>query len=224
MGRPIIKRNSLGIRNITKPAELQETQTTKELVTSQLLFDYSTLENFSQDDVRELINIEKEIIINKNEIGRLAIETGRMLEEARGLFNRYSENPQSYMEWYQALGFNKDQVTLLRGRYNISLEYPQYQKLLGELSGREVRELINKKVPREAIEKVLSSGVRTAPAIKKAISNMLEIEDAEIVEETEKDKMVSRLSEVEAKIRKLEEELRELKTEKAELKEKIKSL
>lgn len=224
MGRPIIKRNSLGIRNITKPAELQETQTTKELVTSQLLFDYSTLENFSQDDVRELINIEKEITINKNEIGRLAIETGRMLEEARGLFNRYSENPQSYMEWYQALGFNKDQVTLLRGRYNISLEYPQYQKLLGELSGREVRELINKKVPREAIEKVLSSGVRTAPAIKKAISNMLEIEDAEIVEETEKDKMVSRLSEVEAKIRKLEEELRELKTEKAELKEKIKSL
>lgn len=224
MGKRIIRRGSSGIRNISKPAELQETQTTKELVTSQLLFDYSTLENFSQDDVRELINIEKEITINKNEIGRLAIETGRMLEEARGLFNRYSENPQSYMEWYQALGFNKDQVTLLRGRYNIFLEYPQHQKLLGELSGREVRELINKKVPREAIEKVLSSGVRTAPAIKKAISNMLEIEDAEIVEETEKDKMVSRLSEVEAKIRKLEEELRELKTEKAELKEKIKSL
>lgn len=224
MGKRIIRRGSSGIRNISKPAELQETQTTKELVTSQLLFDYSTLENFSQEDIKELINFEKEITINKNEIGRLAIETGRMLEEARGLFNRYSENPQSYMEWYQALGFNKDQVTLLRGRYNISLEYPQHQKLLGELSGREVRELINKKVPREAIEKVLSSGVRTAPAIKKAISNMLEIEDAEIVEETEKDKMVSRLSEVEAKIRKLEEELRELKTEKAELKEKIKSL
>ena len=65
MGKPTIKRSSLGIRNITKPATLQETQTTKELVTTELLFDYSVLENFSQDDVRELINIEKKIITNK---------------------------------------------------------------------------------------------------------------------------------------------------------------
>ena len=147
-----------------------------------------------------------------------------MLEEARGLFNRYSENPQSYMEWYQALGFNKDQVTLLRGRYNISLEYPQHQKLLGELSGREVRELINKKVPKEAIGKILSSGVRTAPAIKKAISNMIEIEDAEIVEETEKDRLIKKMAEVDSKITRLEEEIKELKSYRAELQEKIKSM
>ena len=221
MGKPTIKRSSLGIRNITKPATLQETETTKELVTTELLFDYSVLENFSQDDVRELINIEKKIITNKKEVGKLAIETGRMLDEARGLFDRYSENPQSYMEWYQALGFNKDQVSLLRGRYKLSLEYPE-SKIIQTLSDAEIKQITNKKAPSDVIARVVNGEIRTAQGIKKAISRALEIEDAEIVEESEKDKLVSRLSEVEAKIRKLEEELKELKTVKAELKEKIK--
>lgn len=223
MGKPTIKRSSLGIRNITKPATLQETQTTKELVTTELLFDYSVLENFSQDDVRELINIEKKIITNKKEVGKLAIETGRMLDEARGLFDRYSENPQSYMEWYQALGFNKDQVSLLRGRYKLSLEYPE-SKIIQTLSDAEIKQITNKKAPSDVIARVVNGEIRTAQGIKKAISRALEIEDAEIVEESDKDKLVSRLSEVEAKIRKLEEELKELKTVKAELKEKIKGL
>lgn len=220
----------MAIKINRKPIILKKKENTEVIIPEKndiediLKYDYNKLENFSDDDKNQLIIFEKSIITKKENISSLALQIGQNLEEARKLFDRYSENPSSYMEWYQALGFNKDQVSLLRGRYKLSLSYPQYNNLISDFSDREVKALVNKKVNVRILENILSSGIRTDKEIRKAISSMLEIEDAEIVEESEKDKLVSRLSEVEAKIRKLEEELKELKTVKAELKEKIKGL
>ena len=220
----------MAIKINRKPIILKKKENTEVIIPEKndiediLKYDYNKLENFSDDDKNQLIIFEKSIITKKENISSLALQIGQNLEEARKLFDRYSENPSSYMEWYQALGFNKDQVSLLRGRYKLSLSYPQYNNLISDFSDREVKALVNKKVNVRILENILSSGIRTDKEIRKAISSMLEIEDAEIVEEFEKDKLVSRLSEVEAKIRKLEEELKELKTVKAELKEKIKGL
>lgn len=220
----------MAIKINRKPIILKKKENTEVIIPEKndiediLKYDYNKLENFSDDDKNQLIIFEKSIITKKENISSLALQIGQNLEEARKLFDRYSENPSSYMEWYQALGFNKDQVSLLRGRYKLSLSYPQYNNLISDFSDREVKALVNKKVNVRILENILSSGIRTDKEIRKAISSMLEIEDAEIVEESEKDKLVSRLSEVEAKIRKLEEELKELKTVNAELKEKIKGL
>lgn len=220
----------MAIKINRKPIILKKKENTEVIIPEKndiediLKYDYNKLENFSDDDKNQLIIFEKSIITKKENISSLALQIGQNLEEARKLFDRYSENPSSYMEWYQALGFNKDQVSLLRGRYKLSLSYPQYNNLISDFSDREVKALVNKKVNVRILENILSSGIRTDKEIRKAISSMLEIEDAEIVEESEKDKLVSRLSEVEAKIRKLEEELKELKTVKAELKEKIKGI
>lgn len=222
----------MAIKINRKPIILKKKENTEVIIPEKndiediLKYDYNKLENFSDDDKNQLIIFEKSIITKKENISSLALQIGQNLEEARKLFDRYSENPSSYMEWYQALGFNKDQVSLLRGRYKLSLSYPQYNNLISDFSDREVKALVNKKVNVRILENILSSGIRTDKEIRKAISSMLEIEDAEIVDEekSEKDKLVSRLSEVEAKIRKLEEELKELKTVKAELKEKIKGL
>lgn len=220
----------MAIKINRKPIILKKKENTEVIIPEKndiediLKYDYNKLENFSDDDKNQLIIFEKSIITKKENISSLALQIGQNLEEARKLFDRYSENPSSYMEWYQALGFNKDQVSLLRGRYKLSLSYPQYNNLISDFSDREVKALVNKKVNVRILENILSSGIRTDKEIRKAISSMLEIEDAEIVEESEKDKLVSRLSEVEAKIRKLEEELKELKTVKAGLKEKIKGL
>lgn len=213
----------MAIKINRKPIILKKKENTEVIIPEKndiediLKYDYNKLENFSDDDKNQLIIFEKSIITKKENISSLALQIGQNLEEARKLFDRYSENPSSYMEWYQALGFNKDQVSLLRGRYKLSLSYPQYNNLISDFSDREVKALVNKKVNVRILENILSSGIRTDKEIRKAISSMLEIEDAEIVEESEKDKLVSRLSEVEAKIRKLEEELKELKTVKAEL-------
>lgn len=187
-------------------------------------FDYDSL-NITLEDKNNLKTYEREVLYQKGRMIESALITGEYLEKARELFNRYGEENNSYMEWYQALGFSKDQVYLLRGRYRLSLEHPSHKTIIADLSGKEVKELINKKVEKEQVEKVLSSGIRTAPEIKKAISTAAEIEsdmmDAEIVE-SEKDKMLKKLSEIDSKINRLEEELRELKSHRAELYEKIK--
>ena len=189
-------------------------------------FDYDSL-NISIEDKEDLKNYEREVLYQKGRMIESALITGEYLEKARELFNRYGEENNSYMEWYQALGFSKDQVYLLRGRYRLSLEHPSHKTIIADLSGKEVKELINKKVQKEQVERVLSSGIRTAPEIKKAISTAAEIEsdvmDAEIVE-TEKDKMLKKLSEIDSKINRLEEELRELKSYRAKLQEEIKGM
>lgn len=189
-------------------------------------FDYDSL-NISIEDKEDLKNYEREVLYQKGRMIESALITGEYLEKARELFNRYGEENNSYMEWYQALGFSKDQVYLLRGRYRLSLEHPSHKTIIADLSGKEVKELINKKVEKEQVERVLSSGIRTAPEIKKAISTAAEIEsdvmDAEIVE-SEKDKMLKKLSELDSKINRLEEELRELKSYRAKLQEEIKGL
>lgn len=189
-------------------------------------FDYDSL-NISVQDKESLKIFEKEVLYQKGRMIESALITGEYLEKARELFNRYGEENNSYMAWYQALGFSKDQVYLLRGRYRLSLEHPTHKTIIADLSGKEVKELINKKVEKEQVERVLSAGIRTAPEIKKAISTAAEIEsdvlDAEIVE-TEKDKMLKKLSEIDSKINRLEEEIKELKSYRAELKEKIRML
>lgn len=189
-------------------------------------FDYDSL-NISIEDKEDLKNYEREVLYQKGRMIESALITGEYLEKARELFNRYGEENNSYMEWYQALGFSKDQVYLLRGRYRLSLEHPSHKTIIADLSGKEVKELINKKVEKEQVERVLSSGIRTAPEIKKAISTAAEIEsdvmDAEIVE-SEKDKMLKKLSELDSKINRLEEELRELKSYRAKLQEDIKGM
>ena len=138
-------------------------------------FDYDSL-NISIEDKEDLKNYEREVLYQKGRMIESALITGEYLEKARELFNRYGEENNSYMEWYQALGFSKDQVYLLRGRYRLSLEHPSHKTIIADLSGKEVKELINKKVEKEQVERVLSSGIRTAPEIKKAISTAAEIE------------------------------------------------
>lgn len=189
-------------------------------------FDYDSL-NITIEDKNNLKTYEREVLYQKGRMIESALITGEYLEKARELFNRYGEENSSYMEWYQALGFSKDQVYLLRGRYRLSLEHPTHKTVIADLSGKEVKELINKKVEKEQVEKVLSSGIRTAPKIKKAISAAAEVEgevmDAEIVE-SEKDKMLKKLSELDSKIVRMEEELKELKSYRAKLQEEIKKL
>lgn len=197
-----------------------------EVLNERLLYDYSKIE-FTESDKEELIQYEKDILLNKARIGEIALKTGEILENARVLFDRYSDTPNSYMEWYSALGFNKDQVSFLRSRYRLTLDYPENKKMIAELSDAEIKQLSNKKTPEIIVRKVVAGEVRTAAGIKKAISRALETEDdvieAEIVE-TEKDKMLKKLSEIDSKISRLEEEIKELKSYRAELQEKIKSM
>lgn len=226
MGKPQrIRREYIREKNSEAIVTPQQNLITK-VLEEKLLYDYTKID-FNDNDREELIQYEKDILLNKARVGEIALKIGEVLENARVLFDRYSTTPSSYIEWYTALGFNKDQVSLLRGRYKLSLSYPQYNNLISEYSDREVKALVNKKVNNKIIENILSSGIRTDKKMRKAISSMLEIEDdvmdAEVVE-SEKDKKLKKLSEIDSKIVRLEEEIVELKKYRAKLQEEIKYL
>ena len=67
-------------------------------------FDYDSL-SISVQDKESLKIFEKEVLYQKGRMIESALITGEYLEKARELFNRYGEENNSYMAWYQALGF-----------------------------------------------------------------------------------------------------------------------
>lgn len=195
------------------------------VLASDLLFDYSKL-GFNEDDKNTLITYEKELLLQKKRVGEIAIKVGDTLEKARDLFNGYKEGEEGYMEWYQSLGYNKDQVYLLRGRYKLSLDNPGYKENIQALSDAEVKEIINKSTPLCLVNKVLQGEVRTAKRIREeraVLGNNPDIEDAVVVmpEVSNKEKIKKRILQIDDEMFKLETKKKLLIEERNELVKKL---
>ncbi|MBP6126525.1 MAG: hypothetical protein KA446_07635 [Leptotrichiaceae bacterium] len=158
----------------------------------QVTFDYSKLQNLDEEEKVKLMEIEKELIFEGKKLGTIAIEIGKKLLEAREVFIK-SHN-ESFIEWYEQLGFNKDQVSIFINRYQMSIEFPAQKEKIIDFSDRMIIQLNKKNTSKEIIEKALSGEINTPKEvieIRKNISSMLEIipeeiEEAEIIEDYEK--------------------------------------
>lgn len=158
----------------------------------QVTFDYSKLQNLDEEEKVKLMEIEKELIFEGKKLGTIAIEIGKKLLEAREVFIK-SHN-ESFIEWYEQLGFNKDQVSIFINRYQMSIEFPAQKEKIINFSDRMIIQLNKKNTSKEIIEKALSGEINTPKEvieIRKNISSMLEIipeeiEEAEIIEDYEK--------------------------------------
>ena len=158
----------------------------------QVTFDYSKLQNLEEEEKVKLMEIEKELIFEGKKLGTIAIEIGKKLLEAREVFIK-SHN-ESFIEWYEQLGFNKDQVSIFINRYQMSIEFPAQKEKIIDFSDRMIIQLNKKNTSKEIIEKALSGEINTPKEvieIRKIISSMLEIipeeiEEAEIIEDYEK--------------------------------------
>lgn len=158
----------------------------------QVTFDYSKLQNLEEEEKVKLMEIEKELIFEGKKLGTIAIEIGKKLLEAREVFIK-SHN-ESFIEWYEQLGFNKDQVSIFINRYQMSIEFPAQKEKIINFSDRMIIQLNKKNTSKEIIEKALSGEINTPKEvieIRKIISSMLEIipeeiEEAEIIEDYEK--------------------------------------
>lgn len=155
----------------------------------QINFDYSKLHNVNEEEKNKLMEIEKELIFEGKKLGIIAIEIGKKLLEAREVFIK-SHN-ESFIEWYEQLGFNKDQVSIFIKRYQMSVEFPTQKEQIINFSDRMIIQLNKKNTTKEIIEKVLNGEIKTPKEIienRKNISSMLEIfpediEEAEVIED-----------------------------------------
>lgn len=191
-------------------------------------FDYDSLE-MEIEDKNFLIEYEKNLILQGKRIGEIACAIGETLENARNVFKRYSteEEPINFAAWYKAMGFNKDQVYLFRGRFKLTLERPEYKENILKLSDATIKEAINKKTPETIVTKVLEGELKTAKEVKEERKRTLEvdhlksraldlgnetIQDAEIIEIVEDItiKQEINLLEIEKRILKVKKNLKNL--------------
>lgn len=168
--------------------ETMATITNQDIRLSHINFDYSTL---AIDDIErnKLIEIEKEVKFQEKQFGRVAFDIGRALNDAREIFIR--SHSESFMEWYEALGLSKDQVSNFINRYKLAIDYPERKEIILSLTDKTIKETMNKKNPKGLLEKVLTGQISSAAQIKRErenISNQFEkfnkdIEEAQLVEE-----------------------------------------
>ena len=111
--------------------ETMATITNQDIRLSHINFDYSTL---AIDDIErnKLIEIEKEVKFQEKQFGRVAFDIGRALNDAREIFIR--SHSESFMEWYEALGLSKDQVSNFINRYKLAIDYPERKEIILSLT------------------------------------------------------------------------------------------
>lgn len=170
--------------------------TNNDIRQTEFLFDYSllTIENEDKDKLRKH---EKSLLFHRKQINKATADMGRVLTEARDVFIK--SHSESFVGWYEKLGFNKDQVSIAMNRYRIALEYPGEKEKVIDFSDRMIIQLSKKDTPKEVLEKALKGELKTSKDIVNEIKNnsstlekFSEIEEAEIIEKVSLDKFDSK--------------------------------
>ena len=157
---------------------------------SDISFNYSSL-NLDSNDLEELQEHEKALLMQGKSLNRISIKIGEHLHKAREIFIK--SHSESFMEWYEALGLKKDQVSIFMNRFKLTLEYPEAKDRIISLSDRVIKESTNKKNPENLLERIVRGEISTAEEIRNIRKNnsapaeifQNDIEEAEIVENYE---------------------------------------
>lgn len=152
-------------------------------------FNYDSLINIDEKSKNKLMLAEKELIFQGQQLNKMAFEVGRTLHNARDIFIK--SHSESFMEWYESFGLDKDKVSIFMSRYKISLEHPESSERIIALSDSVIKETVNKKNPTNILERVLNGELKTAQQIKnerknnsgtpELLINKDEIEECEII-------------------------------------------
>lgn len=162
--------------------------TNNDIRQTEFLFDYSllTIENEEKDKLKKH---EKNLLFHRKQINKATVDMGKALTEAREVFIK--SHSESFVEWYEKLGFSKDQVSVAMNRYQLTIEYPNSRENIINLSDIAIKEVVNKKTPISIKEKVLSGQIVTGQQIREerknnsiAIEKFYE-EKKEIIQEAE---------------------------------------
>ena len=161
--------------------------TNNDIRQTEFLFDYALLdiENVEKEKLKKY---EKNLLFHKKQINKATADMGRAFIEAREVF--ITSHSESFVEWYEKLGFNKDQVSVAMNRYRMTIEYPNAKDVIINLSDVVIKEVSNKKTPDYIKEKVISGEIVTGQQIKEERKNNSKAlekfsEEKEIIQEAE---------------------------------------
>lgn len=182
--------------------------TNNDIRQTEFLFDYALLdiENEEKDKLRKH---EKSLLFHKKQINKATADMGRALAEAREVFIK--SHSESFVDWYEQLGFSKDQVSVAMNRYQLTVEYPNAKDNIINLSDIAIKELVNKKTPLSIKEKVIEGKIITGQQIREERkNNSIAVEKFEEVEEAELVHKRNSIEETQTVLRKLKIKISEI--------------
>jgi hypothetical protein len=188
------------LRNAMKPNSSETTEKAMNAIINNdirevvINFNYDSL-NLEKSDLEELQEHEKALLMQGKSLNRISIKIGEHLHKAKEILIKTHRD--SFMEWYEALGLKKDQVSIFMNRYKLALDFPEAKDIILSLSDRVIKESINKKNPENLLERVVRGEIRTAEEIREIRKNISagaeifskNIEEAQIVGENYKIKI-----------------------------------
>jgi len=163
-----------------------------EIRESVINFDYDKL-SLPTEDLEELQEHEKALLMQGKTFNKVSTKIGEHLTKARDIFIK--SHSESFMDWYEALGLKKDQVSIFMNRFRLTLEYPEAKEVILSLNDRIIKEAINKKNPDNLMERIVNREITTAEEIRNIRKNnsasaekfSAEIEEAEIIVDFEEE-------------------------------------
>lgn len=85
----------------------------------------------------------KNLLFHRKQINKATVDLGKAFVEAREVFIK--SHSESFVKWYEKLGFNKDQVGIAMNRFQMTIEYPNAKEVIINLSDVAIKEVTSRK-------------------------------------------------------------------------------
>lgn len=142
--------------------------TNNDIRQTEFLFDYSLL-TIENEEKEKLKKYEKNLLFHRKQINKATVDLGKAFVEAREVFIK--SHSESFVKWYEKLGFNKDQVGIAMNRFQMTIEYPNAKEVIINLSDVAIKEVTSRKTPLYIKEKVIAGEIVTGQQIKEERKN-----------------------------------------------------
>lgn len=139
-------------------------------------FDFESFE--IDEETKKFIELREEKIVNS--FKRYTISKFDMCTALYEVKVKLFEKGDSFMFWYENLGFTKDKVSELLKTHELYLQAPHLKDYISSLSGLAVRMLTNRNVSPQLALELMEKGVKNTSELKEILANNLPQEDETI--------------------------------------------
>ena len=182
-------------------------------------FNFETFE--IDNETRKFIELREEKIVNSfKKYSTSKYDLCVSLAEVKtALF----EKGDSFMLWYQNLGFTKDKVSELLKTYELYIQAPHLKDYISSLSGLAVRMLTHKDVSPQIALNVMEQGIKNTTELKEILASNIPEEENKSLPGTGNKKTVKAFKSIEKRIKKStsSKELEEVRKEVSYMKKMI---
>lgn len=178
--------------------------------------------NISLEDIENIKTNEKILIQNGVKYSDSEYEICLAIHKVSQTFKKY-EN-QSFMEWYKRLGLSKDKISEFLKRAELYLSYPKQKAFISTLSGRSIKILTHKLIPKEEQQYYIENNVSNIGDLKEShTKNIKEKGEKVLLNYTNLTNSIKKIKNASPKeLSQIQEEIKKLKKYIVELEQEIK--